>query len=135
MSNALYTIAKEKFLGGDLAWDTDDIRCCLVRGYTFNAAHTTIASVTGASGTIVASSGAFTNKTLTGGVADADDVTFTAVAAGAAIPAVVIYREGASDSARDLIAYMDTGTGLPVTPNGTDITVAWDAGASKIFKI
>lgn len=28
-----------------------------------------------------------------------------------------------------------TGSGLPVTPNGGDITVAWDNGANKIFKL
>lgn len=130
MANALFTVAKEKFLSGALSWSGDDIRCCLVRNYTFSSSHTSVASVTGAGGTVVASSGAFSGKTVTGGVADANDVTFASVAAGSAIPAVVIYREGASDSARDLIAYMDTGTGLPVTPDGSDITVVWDAGAS-----
>lgn len=34
-----------------------------------------------------------------------------------------------------LIAFIDTATGLPVTPNGGDITVAWDSGANKIFKL
>lgn len=34
-----------------------------------------------------------------------------------------------------LIAYIDTATGLPVTPNGGDITIAWDSGANKIFKL
>jgi hypothetical protein len=34
-----------------------------------------------------------------------------------------------------LIAYIDTATGLPVTPNGGDITIAWDSGANRIFKL
>jgi hypothetical protein len=135
MANALFDISREKFLSGALSWSSDDIRCCLVRGYTYSAAHTTLASVTGAGGTIVASSGAFTSKTVTSGVADAADVTFTAVGAGSAITSIIVYREGASDSARDLIAYLDTGTGLPVTPDGSDITIVWDGGANKIFKL
>jgi len=34
-----------------------------------------------------------------------------------------------------LIAFIDTATNLPVTPNGGDIIVAWDNGANKIFKL
>ena len=34
-----------------------------------------------------------------------------------------------------LIAYIDTATGLDVTPNGSDITITWDSGASKIFSL
>jgi hypothetical protein len=34
-----------------------------------------------------------------------------------------------------LIAYIDTATGLPVTPNGANITAVWDNGANKIFKL
>jgi hypothetical protein len=135
VSNALFDISREKFLSSAMSWSSDDIRCCLVRGYTYSSAHTTLASVTGAGGTVVASSGAFTSKTVTNGVADAADVTFTAVGAGAAITSIIVYREGASDSLRDLVAYLDTGTGLPVTPDGTDITIAWDGGANKIFKL
>ena len=135
MANALFDSGREAFLAGDIAWDTDDIRCCLVRGYTFSAAHTSIADVTGAGGTIVQSSGAFTSKTTTAGVADAADVLFSAVAAGSAITSVIVYKEGANDAGRKLIAYIDTGTGLPITPTGADITVAWSNGANKIFKL
>ncbi len=38
-------------------------------------------------------------------------------------------------TAQRLIAYIDTATGMPVTPNGGDITIAWDNGANKIFKL
>ena len=34
-----------------------------------------------------------------------------------------------------LIAKIDTGTGLPVTPNGGPLTGVWDSGANKIFKL
>jgi len=39
------------------------------------------------------------------------------------------------ESTSRLIAWIDTGTNLPVTPNGGDITVQWDAGANRIFKL
>lgn len=136
MANALFDKGREGFLAAEIDWDANDIRCCLVRGYTFNAAHDYRDDITGAGGTIVASSSALTGKTTTGGVADANDVTFTAVAAGAAITSIIIYTEGSStDATRRLIAYIDTGTGLPVTPDGTDIVVSWSSGSDKIFKL
>ena len=41
-----------------------------------------------------------------------------------------------TESTSNLIAYMDTGmTGLPVTPNGGDITVQWANTSNRIFKL
>jgi hypothetical protein len=34
-----------------------------------------------------------------------------------------------------LIAYIDSATGLPILPNGGDITVVFSSGASKIFAL
>jgi hypothetical protein len=114
----------------------------LVRGYTFNAAHKFVSEVTGAGGTLVATSAAFASKTATAGVADAADVVFSSVAAGAAIPAVIIYQASAvtggadvATSAQRLIAYLDSGINFPVTPNGQSITVGFDNGALKIFRL
>ncbi|GAI46620.1 unnamed protein product, partial [marine sediment metagenome] len=43
--------------------------------------------------------------------------------------------DGVDDVSSPLIALIDTATGLPVTPNDGDITIAWDNGANKIFKL
>ena len=136
MANALYDAGRQGFLAGEIDWDANDVRACLVRGYTFSAAHDYRNDVTGAGGEIVASSTAMTGKSTTGGVADASDVVFSSVAAGDPITSVIIYTEGSgTDATRRLIAYIDTGTGLPVTPNGANITIVWDSGANKIFKL
>jgi hypothetical protein len=135
MANGLYAKGREGFLDGSIDWDTGDIRVILVdtADYSVNlATHETLADV--AAGARVAVSGAFGTKTVTGGVADAADITFSAVS-GDVCEALVIYQHTGAESAR-LIAYIDTVTsGLPVTPNGGDITVQWDSGASKIFKL
>lgn len=140
MSSQLFSPGREGFLDGTIDWDTAVIKCALVRGYTFSSAHKFVSDVTGAGGTLVATSAALTSKTVTNGVADAADVTFTAVAAGAAIPAIVIFQSSAvtggadvAATAQRLIAYIDTATGLPVTPNGQNITISWDSGANRIF--
>ncbi len=142
MSNVLYDPGREGFLAGEIDWDTAVIKAALVRGYTFSAAHKFVNEVTGAGGTLVATSIALASKTIASGVADAADVTFSAVGAGAAITSVIFFQSSAvtggadvAASAQRLIAYFDTMTGLPVTPNGGDITIQFDNGASKIFKL
>jgi hypothetical protein len=49
-------------------------------------------------------------------------VTFTAVT-GDVSEAVILYKDTGVAATSPLIAYIDTATGLPVTPNGGDITV------------
>jgi hypothetical protein len=83
----------------------------------------------------VATSGAFTAKTFTAGVFDAADVVVSAVS-GDQFESIVIFNDTPAPAGdKDLIAFIDTATGLPTTPNGSDITVAWDDGADKIFKL
>lgn len=139
MANGLFDKGRESFLGQNpgIDWDTDAIKVALVRGYTPNTAtHQFLADVTGGGGgTIVATSGNLASKTVAAGVADAADITFTAVTTGAACAHLVIYKDTGSAATSPLIALIDTATGLPVTPNGGDITVTWDNGANKIFKL
>lgn len=134
MANVLYDTGREGFLNGTIDWDTDDIRVVLVDGadYTFSAAHDFLDDIV--AGGRVATSGAFTSKTTTAGVADAADVTLTAVT-GDPSEKLVIYKHTGVDATARLIAHIDTATGLPVTPNGGDIIIAWDNGANKIFKL
>jgi len=140
MSNALYDPAREGFLNAEISWNVATIKASLVRG-SFTASHKFVSDFTGAGGTLV-STVTLASKSITNGIANAAGVTFTAVAAGAAIPAVLIYQAsavgGGSDvasSAQRLICWIDTATGLPVTPDGLDITNAWDSGTYKIFKL
>lgn len=76
-----------------------------------------------------------TSPTVVGRKFDGCNVTFTAVTTPTSIEALVIYRKntGANTTWR-LVLYEDTTvTGLPVTPNGGDISIAWNA--SGIFDL
>lgn len=96
--------------------------------YTYSAAHEFYSSVSGVVGTPTE----ITSKTFTSGFFDGADVTFTAVTGSPAEALVVFIDTGTAGTSR-LIAFIDTATGLPVTPNGSDITVAWNAsGIAKI---
>lgn len=135
MSNALYDKGREKFLNADIDWSADNIKVLLVDAadYTVNLTtdefHSDIPS-----GAIVATSGNLASKTATAGVADAADVTLTTVT-GDESEALVIFKDTGTSSTSPLIAYIDSATGLPITPNGADITIVWDNGSNKIFKL
>jgi len=135
MANALYDHSREGFLDGSIDWDTDDIRAILIDAadYTVNlATDDNLDDIPAAAR--VAVSAALTGKTVTAGVADADDVTWSAVT-GDQSEAIVLYKHTGVESTSRLIAYIDSATGLPVTPNGGDIKVEWAATADKIFKL
>ena len=132
MANAMYNYARELFLTGALNWSTHDIKVVAIDTgtYTFSAAHQFHSELSG----IVATSGNLASKTVTGGIADATDVTFPAVS-GSSIEAFVVYRDTGVSATSPLILYLDSGTGLPVTPNGGDIILAWANTTNKIFKL
>ena len=137
MASALYDAGREGFLAGALDWDAHNIKVTLVDNadYTVNlATHDFYDDVVATPAAAVAVSGNLASKTTTAGVADAADITFTAVT-GDPSESLVVWRDSGANATSGLICYIDTGTGLPVTPNGGDINVAWDSGANKIFKL
>jgi hypothetical protein len=141
VTNALFDAGREGFDLGEIDWDTATIKVSLVRGYAFNAAHKFVSDITTAGG-VLAATQTLAGKTGAAGVSDASDVTFPAVAANAANHSILIYQASAvgggadvAATAQRVIAWIDTGTNLPIVPNGGDVTVAWDNGANKIFKL
>jgi hypothetical protein len=139
MANALYDKARNAFLKGDISWKSggDTFRAYLVDieggvGYTADmAADEFLDDIPSAA---LVDYIALAPADPTAGVADAPDVTFLAVT-GAVCEAIVIVKWVSEAADSPLIAYIDSATGLPVTPNGGDIQVVWDAGANKIFKL
>lgn len=135
MANALYDAGRQAFLDGDISWRDDNIKAILidVADYTVNlSTHNALDDVPGAARVSISPN--FTTKTSTAGVADADNVTWSSVT-GDPCEAIVIYKDSGVESTSLLIAYIDTATGLPVTPSGGDIVISWDNGANKIFKL
>lgn len=136
MANGLYANGKQRLLGHategiDLI--NDNLKAVLVDTATYTvdlANHDYLSDIP--SGERVATSANLTGKTTTGGVFDAADVTFSSVT-GDSVEAIVIYKDTGTDTTSPLIAYIDTATGLPITPSGVNITIAWDNGANKIF--
>ena len=133
MANRLYDLGRESFLKGEISWDGDNIKAVLVDSASYTPDTAVDQFFDDVSG-VVATSGNLASKTTTDGVADAADVTFSSVT-GNQSEFIVVYQDTGTPSTSRLIALVDTATGLPVTPNGGDIVVQWDAGANKIFKL
>lgn len=137
MANALYPIWKGALLTGEASAALDGsgttgVYAALVDTgtYTYSAAHDFYNDLSG----VVGTDQEIGTKSYTAGVFDGANVTFSSVS-GASAEAIVLYvKTAGANTTWRLVAYIDTGvTGLPVTPNGGDITISWNA--SGIFAL
>lgn len=134
MANALYPKWKEQLLqftaNNSLSAGTVKVALVDTGTYTYNSANQFYSSVSSA---VVGTPQTIGSKTYTNGVFDGADVTFNAVS-GSSVEALVIYIDTGVAGTSPLVAYIDTSvTGLPVTPNGGDIALSWNA--SGIFAL
>jgi hypothetical protein len=140
MANAIYPIYKQNLLAATAVASlnqntaTDGPFCLLVDTgtYTYNTAHDFRDDIT--AGMVVGTEQRVINPTIVAGLFDGDNVTYTAVT-GVTVEALVIYRKNTgAASTQLLVCYLDSSvTGLPVTPNGGDITVTWNASGIFTF--
>ena len=142
MANALYDLGRQGFLAGDIDWDGASICVALVSANSAASAVTTAQFYDDIDNVIIAShssgDGQLTTKSVTNGVADADPFTFSAVSGGSTVDAIVLYQYDGNTATSELIAYIDTETGstpISLPTNGGAITITWDTGANKIFKL
>lgn len=138
MANAVYPKWKEALIQNSADSDLDGSGTTGVyavlydvgAGGAYNSAHEFYSSIS--AGVVGTEQEIGATKSYTNGVFDGADVTFTSVT-GATCEAVILFRKNAgANTTWRLIAYLDTNiTNLPVTPNGGNITVTWNA--SGIF--
>lgn len=77
--------------------------------------------------------GSKTIGTVAVGVFDAADSVFTALS-GDSVERLILFKDTGTEATSILIAIYDTFTsGMPLTPNGGDVTVQWNA--SGIFSV
>ena len=134
MANALYPLWKEQLLqfttNNNLSAGTVKVALIDTGVYTYSAAHQFFSSASSAS---IGTPQTIGSKTFTNGVFDGADVTFTTVT-GNSVEALIIYVDTGTAGTSPLVAYIDTSvTGLPVTPNGGNIAITWNA--SGIFAL
>lgn len=131
MANQWYGKGVEKIGAGTVVFTSANIKVLLVtNGYSPSINSDEFISDIGG-GNIVARSGNLSTKTNTLGTFDADDITITSVT-GSQVVYLIVAKDSGTDSSSPLLLKIDTGSGLPVTPNGGDIAITWDSGSNKI---
>ena len=136
MANALFTAFRNGILGAHATrvdLDTDTIRAMFV-----DATDDTPVAATDdfiddilSAGRIPAIAscpqlGTITIGTVAAGVFDAVDSTFTSLT-GDQAEYLILFKDSGTESTSNLIAMWDTATGIPLTPNGGNVTVVWNA--------
>lgn len=142
MANQFYTSFKNNLLktgatdGIDFSAGGTTIKAVLIHtsSYTFSAAHQYLSDISaGIIGTATAI-GSKTVGSLGAGIFDGADVTFTSVT-GAGAEAVLLYKDTGTSSTSPLIGLLDqVSSGLPMIPNGGNVTIVWD-NTYGVFRI
>ena len=132
MPNGLYKSYREQLLEGVLTLSTEALDVALIDEGGANPALETHDFYDDIVAGEIARFSDLTSKTVTDGIFDAADVTFTTVS-GNTVEDFTIFEDDTTDGTSSLIVNFDTATGLPLTPNGADVTLQFDGGANKIF--
>jgi len=124
----LYPLWKQSLINGDAnAALNGTVRAALVDGslYTYSDAHQFFTSVSEA---VVGTPQDLNNKTYVNGLFGADVSTnFHSVAAGPTVGAIVVYVWTGTAGTSRLVLFFDDISGLPIVPDGGDLTIQWDA--------
>jgi hypothetical protein len=135
MANFLYAKALQFYYFPDIVSNT--IQLSLIRtsgGYTPNQANDEFYSVIPPAAIAAVAPNPLSGKTFVGGVFDADDISFQIVPAGPACDGLLIWHDMGNPATSRLIAWIDSYSGFPVTPDGVNwVNVQWPT--SGIFKI
>ena len=135
MASFLFDKGRSKFLDGLIGWSSADIKVTLVDNATYTASQSAdefYDDIPG--GELVAVSSNLGSKTSTAGVADAADVVLSSVT-GDICEYIIGWKDTTDPATSPLIFKIDDYAGLPVTPNGGNITIAWPSDSNKIFKL
>lgn len=126
MANILYPSYKQLLLGAGLNLSSLTIKAALVDTgvVSFSSAHDNYDDI---SAGVVGTPVTLASKTITGGVFDAADISFTGLTSAPTIEALAIYYDSGTPSTSTLIAWIDTATGLPAAAGATQVNVTWDA--------
>lgn len=132
MANTFYPKGAEKMLTAAINYSSDTIKVGIVSdAYTYSTAHEFLSDA----GTLVGTAQTLASKSITGGVFDAADPAFGAIAPGSTAKALIMWKDTGNPATSPLLAYLDQLTGFPFATNGGAVTVPWSNGAGKIFSL
>lgn len=121
MADAWYTAGRAALQGGSVNWVSHQIGVALVSAiaYEFSAAHTVYADL----GDGVLGFGYLPDRTNVSGALNAGPISITAADSDQMGHALVFFRETFDEDTSELLFYCDSVLGLPLTPNGTPLSL------------
>lgn len=139
----VYDKAREAFLGvtsGSINWLTDVIKATLVSSsYVPDSANHQYVDPSLWAHTGSWTPQLLTGKTSTNGDAYASDITFSSIPVGSTIDYLAIYKESGNNSKSQwqLIALLNSGSlgGIPLTGSNAAVTINFNTGLYKIFRL
>jgi len=134
MANALYDKGREAFLSGAINFSSDTIKMVLVKN-TYTPSLSTHQYFSDLGANTIGTPQTLGGKSVTAGVANCSNVTFSAVTTGSTVTYIAVYKDTGTPTTAPLICLIDTAVGVPLATNGGDIIIAIDTGANKLFKL
>ena len=143
MASGLYLAGKSALLGGDIDLINDAVGAVLIDTSVYTPSLDTDTSLADIPEAAIFAEILITGKNIdtveiTGSyysVFRADDALFPAVPTSTStVNAIVLFKDADTFSASTLILINDSAPEFPITPDGTDITVVWDAGNDGVFR-
>ena len=135
MANIVYDYYVTSILAGNAAWTTSDIKCaCVSSAYTPDAASDRYLSNINAAA-IIRTSGNLTGKSVTSRICDAGDLVIYSIVGAVDVAKLVLYYDTGVDTSSVLVCCIDSGTGLPLTPDGRPVRIVWSNSGNKIFRL
>ena len=132
MANAIYPIYKQNLLAGTAGYDLDNntvtdgpyLALIDTGTYTYSALHDFYNDLSG----IVGTDQRLASPSVVNGTFDAADLLFTSVTGPIVEGFVIYWHNSGANTTWPLVEYYDqAGGGLPLTPNGGNITVTFNA--------
>lgn len=118
-------------------WNTSTFRMMFVKSSaSYSSAHQFLSDIGAGDrvGFATTSAQALGGMTLaSGALKSSTALTFTGIVGGDTVGAIVVYKDTGVEATSPLVCWIDTGTNLPFTVNGGNITVNWD-GTNGVVK-
>jgi len=125
----MYGLGREAFLEADIDALTDTIALAMfTSAYTPNTTTDEFYSTPIASSGLVGTKITLTSVTGSLGTLSAANTVFPSVTSGSTVTQLVLFKDSGSNSTSRLIGLIDTASGLPLTTDGNNVTVAWASG-------
>ena len=132
MANKLYKQFKTALMRGEVDLLNDAIKVALVSDslFVFDDNHSVLADVSG-----VILTGTVSAKSVLNGSFGAGATLVSNSLSGQTVNALVLFKDSGNPATSALLAFFDSGVGLPLALQGADVSITWPDTGARIFEL